>query len=742
MNQSSISSEFYSNPHGPGVRAFFNWLAGVIIKHYLLLVITFAGVAGAGIIYTRIRPAVYVSRATIMLIPVEQTSISPYIPLNPSSMSVQQQYIFLSILNSVLYSKRLAESLNEAGFIPTGDLDVSDAINRQLDFSIQKNNMFVDLDSRAPFAESAFLLVHHAVAVLTERSREIQLEEHSSTLDFLDQQLQVISDQIEEIEREIQEFQEANEMDPGDLDRGVWGKLYDLEKQRSETEIAIAMEQMNYNSYGEKFQNLVTKTTQELGGKDTPQIQVHKAKIEELQKELDNLLVTNPQSPRIDLVRVQLEKVRNDLIAAVSALQATNPKLKQQRISLLETLIEARTNSELTLVSLRNRLLFLKESIRRFRDNHPDILESAITYARLTRSKEVYKNTFNILLEGREETRIQAASETGGIKVIDPPYLPEEPEPSHAVIYLVVSIMLGLFLGTGICYVVEIMDNSIKSADDVRRGLKLSVLGYIPVIRKVADNNHGHVSSELPEDDDNSRQSLLLTSFTPKDPVAEAYRSLKTNILFAYPDEKLDSLVISGPGVGEGKSLTSANLAISFAMSGQRTMLIDCDLRRPIQHKQFRVPRSPGLTDYLVSQADRSDIINITDLDSLSIISSGSSSPNPADLLQSNRMKEFLNWAREEYDIVLLDTPPVNIVVDARVLSKMAQGLLIVLETEKTKMDAAQMCVEQVHQTNGKILGAVMNKINVHRLYAHYYHSKCYDDYTYTGKYHNQADSD
>nr|PZN11336.1 MAG: capsular biosynthesis protein [Caldicoprobacter oshimai] len=224
------------------------------------------------------------------------------------------------------------------------------------------------------------------------------------------------------------------------------------------------------------------------------------------------------------------------------------------------------------------------------------------------------------------------------------------------------------------------------------------------------------------------RSVNLVTHADPKSPVAEAYRILRTNIEFSSTDRKIKVILVTSSGPAEGKSTTAANTAIAMADANRRVLLIDCDLRKPAIHRMFGLVNIKGLTNILVEGIEYSDITNVTDVENLEIITSGPKPPNPAELLGSRRMKEFLDRVREDYDVVIIDAPPVLPVTDAAVLSQYVDGVILVAGYGVTTFEAAAQAKASLQKVNARILGVVLNGAPVDRGGGYYYYYYYYYD--------------
>lgn len=214
----------------------------------------------------------------------------------------------------------------------------------------------------------------------------------------------------------------------------------------------------------------------------------------------------------------------------------------------------------------------------------------------------------------------------------------------------------------------------------------------------------------------------LISMTTPKSPIAEQFRTIRTNIQFSNVDDELQTMIVTSSGPAEGKSTTTANLAVVFAQQGKRVLLIDADLRKPTVHYTFRTENHIGLSNVLTRQTSLEEAVTVTAQDKLWVLPSGPIPPNPSELLGSKGMNNLLEQAKREYDVIILDTPPVLAVTDAQVLSNLADGVVLVVSSGKTETDAAKKAKELLESAKSKILGVVLNNKKVQDSQYYYYY--------------------
>lgn len=226
----------------------------------------------------------------------------------------------------------------------------------------------------------------------------------------------------------------------------------------------------------------------------------------------------------------------------------------------------------------------------------------------------------------------------------------------------------------------------------------------------------------------NSKQKLLdskrklVAKYDPKSPISEQYRTIRTNILYSSIDEEIRSVMVTSSGPGEGKSTTTANLAVVFAQQGKTVLLVDADLRKPTVHYTFKLPNITGLTSVLTNQTTLMEAVNKTDEDNLYVLSSGPVPPNPSELLGSKAMHHFMEQALEEFDLIIFDTPPILAVTDAQILGNICQGSILVVSSGKTEKDSLLKTKELLEVSNGRVLGVVLNNKKIDKKGSYYYY--------------------
>jgi succinoglycan biosynthesis transport protein ExoP len=297
------------------------------------------------------------------------------------------------------------------------------------------------------------------------------------------------------------------------------------------------------------------------------------------------------------------------------------------------------------------------------------------------------------------------------LSLVEPAVVATEPIDSNQLRTVLLAAAVGLVLAIGTAFLLEYLDDTIKTPQDVDRTMHLTTLAGISRIR----GDH--------------YEEKLITVKHPKAPISEAYRVLRTNLQFSSLDQPLRTLVVTSPNPVEGKSTTVANLGVVMAQAGKSVIVVDADLRRPVLHRIFQLNNDRGLTDVLLSAEPLLDgHLQATGVENLRLLNTGPLPPNPSELLGSQRMARLIEQLKAEADVVLFDSPPSLAVTDASVLATQTDGVLIVADAGRTRRNLARESVERFQQVGAKTLGVVLNRLKAGRGGSYYYYNYYYGD--------------
>ena len=348
---------------------------------------------------------------------------------------------------------------------------------------------------------------------------------------------------------------------------------------------------------------------------------------------------------------------------------------------------------------------------KRYKAKHPKVI--ALNNKLKFVNAKIDTETNRIL--GSIRSDLAGQLQANNIRVIDYAEIPEKPIKPKPLLNILLGLFLSLFLGTGIIFFTEYLDNSVRDEDDVEKKLGIPYLGDFPFLKNLSSI----------KDNVNKFDEL-----DKKDPDAfESIRTLRTNIIFSTPKSKLKSILFTSATAQEGKSFLASYLAVSFAKNGEKTLIIDGDVRRPFVNKLFKFDQAPGLTNVLVENASIKSVIKETSYKNLYILPAGSKTPNPVELLGSNKMRTLLERdLPSEFAKIIIDAPPALMLSDALILSKMCAATVLVIKAGVVSLDALTKLKVMFASSGSRVIGAVLNCFDI-KLHAHYYKYRYYHDH-------------
>lgn len=397
-----------------------------------------------------------------------------------------------------------------------------------------------------------------------------------------------------------------------------------------------------------------------------------------------------------------IPKSNPEIIEIGTAMRSLEDRIYEESLAVIEKTKKKITKQEGQIDSLQKKL------------NH--LPGEQLRLAKLVRRRRINEDLYNLLLKRYKEAQISEAVMTEQAFILDPAIMPVSPLASDKNKQLLMGAILSLGLGVGLALLLEILDKRIRTRDDVKKYLKMPLLGTIP---RVKFDEYELQDSEKTK----SISSQIVTHDYSPTPVGEAYRALRTSLLFNKDIGKIKTLIIGSASPGEGKSFTAANLAITMAQQKSKTLLIDADLRRGVLHNTFNVPKKPGLTNYLTGMVSLDDILNETYVPNLSLISCGAMIPNPSELLGSKSMQRFVEGISKRFDFVIFDTPPLYAASDAVILGSLVDGVAILVRSGITNRERVQRKMELFQNVKIRTLGVILNCAGVevaHDGYSYY----------------------
>ena len=565
---------------------------------------------------------------------------------------------------------------------------------------------------------------------------------------FLSEQIKGLQTEIEQKEKELQGLEaDANIIALSDTETTVIDRLSQLNKALTEAQVERSQKEATWNGL------------KNVGPDYVPEA------------------ISNPliQRLREDYVRLKREyqKMEERFQPDYPELQRTKVELDSARISLADetqNLVKGAYSEYQTALS-RERSLeaeFNEQKGEAFKMN-----SSAVLYNGLKVEIQNKKTLLDSLLRRESETGVEARLKglrTSNIRVVDRARVPVHPSSPNKKRNLILALLLGLGGGVGLAFLFDFLDNSVKTSEDVERYAGLPTLGVVPKFSLEGANKAysygrrlkagkvpaqlaaGTATEETGETADAGAATAetapaasfvaevekaehpgsieLVPHFFPNSRLAESYRSIRTALLLSSADSPVKTVAVTSAMPGEGKTVTAANLAVTLAQSGKTVLVVDADLRRPRQHRIFKVKNTFGLTTYLTDSVEIKDVVKSTEIANLFLVNAGPVPPNPAELLGSDRMARFIRMMAEESDFVIFDLPPMLEISDALVLGAKVDGLMLVVHGDRTSREALRKAREKLDLLKIRTLGVVINNVTLPQHGAYYYKD-------YYHRYHN-----
>ncbi|MEN1727990.1 MAG: polysaccharide biosynthesis tyrosine autokinase, partial [Pseudomonadota bacterium] len=356
--------------------------------------------------------------------------------------------------------------------------------------------------------------------------------------------------------------------------------------------------------------------------------------------------------------------------------------------------------------------------------------QQGVQYNILRREFETNRELYDGMLQRLKEIGVAAGAQENNIALIDSALRPGSAVLPDISRNLSIALVMGLAVGIGLALLLEFLDSSIRRTEDVEKLVGRPVLGLIPMV-KLREQKQKNPGISKATDRAVSHYSEL----HPKSAVSEAFRSLRTSLMFSTPQGMPKTILFTSPGPGDGKTTNAINLATVMAQNGARVLIMDADLRKPRLHRDFAIQQAPGVTNRIAdvsSEEVATSSIVPTTTEGLFVMPSGNQAPNPAELLSSDRMRKIINMAARAFDHVIIDSAPILGLADALVLSRCVDGVILVTSAGKTSKDSIKTSTRRLVQVQAPLLGVVMNRIDMespdYAYYSSYYYNYSHDD--------------
>lgn len=585
------------------------------------------------------------------------------------------------------------------------------SIGARLSYNARDLTNIIDVEFTAPDPVQAQRVVNQAVQVFQERTTGDARRLSSRRRTFLEEQLAEVDLELRTTQQALSDFR-IREQVFSSQDRA-------LAQQTGLIEVDMRREELRADRqmYGSLLAGLLAATDAEERGQwlqslaATPEISA------------------NPVVSTLFGHLVEYETERTALTSGPWGASPNNPDVAQleQQMETTRRRLEVAIQSHMEAVDAR---LSALDALRdRTAGQIQGLPQAEAEEARLLQAVQSVQRTVERLREELYRAELTEAVEEGPISIVDLASLPTSSEQTGLPMLLTMGLILGILVGSGGAFLSEILNTSIRHKEDLEKALQVQILGVIPRLP------NGKRGSGIPLPSlgrkNGKRRVQLVTVKARRSHQAEAFRTVRTNLLYGWQRADEKCLVITSPLPGEGKTTMAANLAVTYAQQGLKVCVVDCDLRKPSLDRVFGMDRKPGLTELILGEAPATPVIKKFDpVEGLYVIPSGSLSQSPTELLGGARMRSVLEALKQKFDMVILDTPPLSGGADGAILGAAADGVLMIVRAGKTDREAAKQAARQLHTVGARLLGAVINDPDneTPKYGGYYYHYEYYGE--------------
>ncbi|SMO52760.1 GumC family protein [Gracilimonas mengyeensis] len=674
-----------------------------------------------------------------------------------STIANELQIIKSRTLSEDVADSLMSKELSEAGFkypvlwraypedSTTTSIDtVAQRIRDNLSaVQVDQETDIVRIGFESPLPEEAAFVTNLVMDTYSQLSTEQNRAMATSALSFLRGERENIEDQLEQTENELEQFMDESMLIATDAQtQQLINTITTLETKKQEIRVQYVAVNSAIETYESQLDEIKPGLADQFSESVTPRLTNFQFALAELETEKLLLLANNPElednpdhpelkkiDQQINRVQSQIRSIAENLIdskssLALSFLGSETGNIGQKIIDINEKLIQLRVERS----QYETQIEALDERIASFNERFEELPEDIIELARLKRDVKINEELYLLVSNQFAEMNLWERTQFGLGRPLDYAVVPKNPIKPQKKLWVLIGFLLGGILGAGFIFIREALDDSIKSSDFLKK-YNVPFLGNIPDF-KIIDSLDPD-GKQLIQGKSVSNQ--LLTFLDHISPISEAYRRLRINTVYSDPDKDYKVLMVSSSAKGEGKSTIAANLAVTFAEAEKSVLVVDLDLRRPTMHKVFGENREPGLVELLFETAGFDNCIKETIAPNVDVICAGKKTPEPASVLDSQRLKTVIDKLKDKYDHIILDTAPYGIISDSASLLRLTDGIIVVARFGLTSKKELDFTLDGLKHLNANIVGLVLNAFDPKRssdYYTNYYYYKrAYKDY-------------
>jgi capsular exopolysaccharide synthesis family protein len=599
---------------------------------------------------------------------------------------------------SPLESDRGAGITKDVGYSP-----LAGSVLANLSVVPVRGSRLVEVSFICRDAALAATIVNTICSEYIEYNFEAKVSATQSATKFLSKQLVDLQSKVEKSEEALIRFgRERGIVTLQDQGSEVNRRLFDLTVALTQLQI----DRMQKESAWHLLQETLPDIPETLRSADMVALE---SRLNALRQDEASLSVQyKPGWPELDRIRSQREELERQLAQS-----------KQKAIKAIENDYQ---------MAMRRESLAV-EALAAQKTEATTLNQNSIQFNILKQEVESNRQLYDGFLQRLKEAGVSAGLKSSNIRVLDEAGIPGAPYTPDKRRNLLFALLAGLGIGIGLAFFLEYLDNSVKTPEDVDRFIKLPSLGVIPSLSSLLpaqSRSRLTESAGVTNGSGNSSSVELVTHHHAESMLSEAYRNLRTSVLLSSAvGRPPKSLLFTSSQIGEGKTTTALNIAITLAQTGRKVIVLDCDMRHPRLHRFLNLDRAAGMSAFLSGNSELSSIIQQTAIPNLFAVPSGRFPPNPAELVGSERMKQAVAFLDQHFDHIVMDSPPLLLVADARILASTVDGVILVIKAGKTSKQAVQQSKRLLQQVHAHTLGTLLNDADIFSP-DYYYYSKSY----------------
>jgi capsular exopolysaccharide synthesis family protein len=728
----------------------FEELLVILMRGKWVIIATFLTVLSAAAFYTFLSKPLYESTSLVLVDAKGKDGRLPFLDISgtgtttkitneletlkarSTTEAVAQALLTLTYIDSLkkcFIPIIRAEVDGEAVDLKDSVILVADRLEKAVEFTPVKESDIIRIAVRSHDPAEAALVANTYTRIYTDRNMLASRVKSRAIRQFLQSQMELKHESLDSTEHALQTYMRTSGVvSLDDETKKVVEQLSALEASRDGIEVDIKSGLKTLTSYRQELAIQGPNVARAIGESSDTYIKLLQEQLAKLEVQRDVVIAQNPDlsrekiySEKLNEIDAQIASLKKNLADRTETFlgtlvpagpvnnreQGTANFLAQVKAKIIEQQIE--------IDGLEARKAALNAVLSEYERQFNEIPRKSIELAKLQRARLSSEKLYLLVEEKFNEAAITETSEFGYVNIIDPAMVPRLPVNPKILLNLVLGAVLGLFLGLSLVVVRSRMDGRIQSPEDLKRyGVTpLATIGVIEIEKPRNGKEGAEQSTEAPTLD-----QRLVAHYGPLSSMSEGYRHLCATMERSVPDRPTRTILVTSPGPQEGKSTTSANLAITYAQWGSRVLLVDTDMRRPMAQTLFGLPREPGLTEILSAKRLFDNVVHRKVVESLDVLCCGTTPPNPTAILKSQRMRDFVDHVRQSYDIVLFDSPPVLAVTDAAIVSRLVDTVLIVVSAARTALSSLDRAGEILKTVGGCAAGVVLNNFDMRRAYG------------------------